>query len=85
MMKVYDDGETHAEIQAYNLSQSQTPSDFTAFIYEGNIEDDYMTIMKPGKTIDNADAESLYGFGIDDLSLVDNSEDWFSRLQYYFE
>lgn len=85
LIKVYNDGLTHADVQAYNLTQSQSPSDFTAFIYNGAADENYMTVSREVELVENQDVEGLVNFGISDVRLVDNSEDWFPRLQYYFK
>lgn len=86
-MKVYTDDGVHADIQVCNFSPSQTPENCYPYIYESSVDNDDIIIKKTGMCVDEETdvAYDLLRFGISHLHLVGNSEDWFTRLQYYFD
>lgn len=86
LMKVYADEEVHADIQVCNYTPTQTPDNCTPFLYDNTIgSDDIMTISRTGMCLEESSVEDLLGFGINQIHVVDNSEDWFTRLQYWFD
>lgn len=86
MMKVYKNEEIHADIQVCNFTPSQTPEVCTPYLYEGNIDiDDIMSISRTGMCLQESSVVDMEVFGVNQIHIVDNSEDWFTRLQYWFE
>lgn len=85
MLKVWDNGEGHVDVQVCNLSTAQTPDACYPYICSSVIKDNVVTIRRSFTCRDETDVESdLLDVGLKNVRLVDNSEDWFTRLQYYF-
>ena len=86
MLKVWNDGETHVDAQVCNLSGQQTPDACFPYVCSGVVVDNVYIISRLFTCRDETDIESdLKDIGLRNVRLVDNSEDWFPRLQYYFD
>lgn len=85
MLKVWDDGENHVDVQVCNLTEAQTPDACYPYVCSSVNVDNVVTISRSFTCRDETDVESdLLDIGLRNVRLVDNSEDWFPRLQYYF-
>ena len=85
MLKVWDDGEAYVDAQVCNLSSAQTPDACFPYVCSSDVVDNVDTISRLFTCKDETDIETdLIGIGLRNVRLVDNSEDWFPRLQYYF-
>lgn len=85
MFKVYADEQVHADVQACNIDVLDNPDDCSPYLYEGTIVNDYMTINRTARCLEEQNIEDLLGWGINDIRLVDHSEDWFTRIQYHID
>lgn len=85
MLKVWDDGDNHVDVQVCNLSGAQTPDACNPYVCQSVEGDSEATISRSFTCRGETDVESdLLDIKLTNIRLVDNSEDWFPRLQYYF-
>lgn len=86
MIKVWDDGQTNTEVQVCGSPSSQVPSACNPYICESEEGDNVCTIKRSFRCNTEWDVEQdLLDNNFREVKLVDNREDWFARLQYYFE
>lgn len=85
MLKVWDDGANHVDAQVCNLSPAQTPHACFPYVCDSEEVDGVDIISRSFRCGDEIDIETdLLNNKLTNIRLVDNSEDWFPRLQYYF-
>ena len=86
MCRVSWDGGAHVEVQVCGDLTAQSPDACYPYICNWRFDGDALIIDKVLTCLDESDVESvLLSNNFDDVTLVDNSEDWFPRLQYYFD
>lgn len=86
MIKVSDDGVNHTEIQVCGDPNTQTADACHPYVCEGKFEDDNYTISRSFQCLDVINLkDDLEGTNFTNIALVNNSEDWFSRINYWFE
>lgn len=86
MCRVSWDGGAHVEVQVCGDLTAQSPDACFPYVCGSRLEGDALIIDKLFTCLAETDVESdLLGNNFDDVVLVNNNEDWFPRLQYYFD
>lgn len=86
MIKVSDMGQTVTQIQVCGEPGSQSPNACHPYVCESRVEGDDYKISRSFQCRDESDIkDDLEENNFVNIELVDNQEDWFPRLQYYFE
>ena len=86
MIKVTDVDRTKTQIQVCGDPGTQTPNACHPYVCESRVEGDDYRISRTFQCLDERDIKNdLEGNNFVNIELVDNQEDWFARIQYFFE